>query len=65
MTRRNAQGGNPASVPPRELEFKTTVYLQMLTYYLFCRFQEIMQVITETLFHIIVCQTLKLKTSMS
>ena len=39
--------------------------LQMLTDYLFCHLQELMHVMTETLFQIIMYQTLKLKTSMS
>ena len=41
------------------LNYLIIQHLQMSIYYLFCHFQEIMQVIKETLFQIILYQTLK------
>ena len=73
MTTKDAKGDSPAFVAPTGLEFqiiKTKLYvpvvtlskkkhLQMSIGYLFCRLQEIMQVMTETLFQTIIYQTLK------
>ena len=52
-------------IQPQNNNYLIDPTFKMLTDYFFCHLQELMQVMTETLFQIIMYQTLKLKTSIS